>query len=186
MSDEPSAEFRKFAWNPQRIKAAELLAEDELTDKAIAAAVGISDRQLRTWKHHPEFDAEVARRASELERAMQRYAIAKRRKRVERYDRDYAATIALQESLAADPEWQHIPGWSTGLLTHTTKVIGTGNGQQTIEEFSFNVALLRERRAIMEQAAKELGQWSDKSEQKVDASDAFIAALKDFGRGRTA
>ena len=49
----------EFRWTKQRSQAAQLVADDRLTDLAIAVEVGISDRQLRRWKHVPKFQAQV-------------------------------------------------------------------------------------------------------------------------------
>jgi hypothetical protein len=39
----------------RRVKAAQLVAEDTLTDEQIAAKVGITKRQLERWKRQPAF-----------------------------------------------------------------------------------------------------------------------------------
>lgn len=54
------------------------------------------------------------------------------------------------------------PGMETGLVVRGYKVAGG----QTVEEFSFDAALLKELRGHEEQAAKELGQWSDRAETR--------------------
>jgi hypothetical protein len=43
--------------------------------------------------------------------------------------------------------------------------------------YSFDVALFRERRAIREQLAKELGQWTDKS--RVDTTVTSVEVTRD-------
>jgi hypothetical protein len=48
-----------YRWYERRTDAAELVASGRLTDLEISAKTGISDRQLRRWKHIPEFRARV-------------------------------------------------------------------------------------------------------------------------------
>lgn len=51
----------KFDWTEQRLLAARLLAEDEQTQASIAAAVGISARQIRNWMQEEAFRDEIDR-----------------------------------------------------------------------------------------------------------------------------
>jgi hypothetical protein len=44
------------------------------------------------------------------------------------------------------------------------KVVGAGPMAREIEEFAVDTGLVREIRAVHEQAAKELGQWVERSE----------------------
>lgn len=163
---EAAAKFRNFAWTGQRLRAAELLAEDELTDLVIAETVGISDRQLRNWKQHPEFRAKVEELTLTLERAMLRFAIAKRRKRIERQNADWQRLDQMRRERAVDPTMQHIPGASTGLIVRRYKAIGTGRDQQVVEEYEVDTALLNHLLALEKHTAQELGQWTEKSENK--------------------
>jgi len=59
---------------------------------------------------------------------------------------------------AADPAMQAIPGGQTGLLVRQQRHLGKG------DEYRVDVALTGEFRATLEQAAKEAGQWLEKSE----------------------
>jgi uncharacterized protein YjcR len=49
----------KFEWNNQHERAAELLAEGELTNAAICSQLGIAPSTLRNWKNRPEFAERV-------------------------------------------------------------------------------------------------------------------------------
>jgi hypothetical protein len=152
-----SENFRPFAWTKAKAEAAILLAEDALPDVEIAKRAEVSDRQLRTWKQHPDFRSRVEQHVAELEAAMLRYEIAKRRRRVaaldDRWHRMLRVIEARAEAMADDA-----PGTDTGLLVKQIKVVGTGKTQQTIEEYAVDTGLLKELRAHEEQAAKELGQ----------------------------
>lgn len=160
-----SDSVRKFTMTPQRIRAAILIAEDELSMVEIAAAVGVTDRSLRRWQEYPEFAAKVTEHLAELESAMQRFSIAKRRNRVraldDRWQRMQRLIAARSEELA-----EQVAGGETGLLVHQERAIGTGANQQIIDEYVVDTGLLKELRAHEEQAAKELGQWVEKGEQR--------------------
>jgi hypothetical protein len=51
-----------------------------------------------------------------------------------------------------------IPGGDTGLLVRRYKSIGYGKNSEKVEEYELDPVLLRERRRIEEQAARELGE----------------------------
>jgi hypothetical protein len=56
-----SVSVSAFRLTARRVKAAQLVAEDALTDIQIAAKVGISERQLERWKRQPAFAPPCAR-----------------------------------------------------------------------------------------------------------------------------
>jgi hypothetical protein len=63
--------MQPFPWNEQRETAALQLAIGGLNNPAIAAAAGVSDRQLRRWKAHPDFAARVQQHIDERREALQ-------------------------------------------------------------------------------------------------------------------
>lgn len=158
-----SVNVSEFNWTAPREKAAVLVAEDEQTDKAIAAAVGITERTLERWKQHPTFTARVAEHVQALEAEMLKFSIAKRRKRVaaldDRWKRMQALIAARAEDLAED-----IGGGDTGLLVHQVRAIGNGENQQIIDQYAVDTGLLKELREHEKQAAQELGQWTEKTD----------------------
>lgn len=183
---------QKFTWTGARERAALMVAEDELTDAEIAEAVGISRQGLVKWKQHPEFQARIAEHVKTLEASVMRYAIAKKRKRVERLNRDWLRIQQVFDE-RAEEMGNEAAGGSTGILQRTVKVVGAGSAQQTIEEYSIDTAALRELRGLEEQAAKETGQWVEKSELTVDDAGltdddraARIAQILDTARARRA
>jgi hypothetical protein len=54
-ADASSQNCTLFRLTARRVKAAQLVAEDSLSDERIAAAVGISRRGLAKWKQQPAF-----------------------------------------------------------------------------------------------------------------------------------
>lgn len=152
-------------------QAAVLCAEDELSDELIAKEVGIGRTTLNRWRELPAFQDAVNERAADMERSTLRLAIARRNKRLEVLDDLHTKSLAVMAARSA--QYDAIPGGSTGLLlgqlkqvkhVDTTQDDGTQIWTEEHWEYAVDVALMREMRAIQEQAAKELGQWIDRSE----------------------
>lgn len=166
-----------FRWSEKAHRAAWLVAEDDLSDVEIAAAVGIGRTTLHRWKQHQAFKAQVGDNAGDLNRAMMRLAIAKKRKRLATLDDLHKRAYAVIEQRASrygsdadTPEeaarrifqgGHTPPEASTGIMVREETL--TAGGGVTVK-WSFDAALYRELRALEEQAAKELGQWVEKSE----------------------
>jgi hypothetical protein len=170
-----------------------MVAADEMPDVAIADAVGISVRTLHRWKREPEFAALVGDHIGQIQASMLKFAIAKKHKRIEVLDRmhsnlltiiderathyaDLDAELAAQEATKRDmkrvasqmfggtEETVVPPGGRTGLVVRQLKQVGSGMSAKTVEEFAVDVGTIKEIRGLHEQAAKELGQWVDKTE----------------------
>lgn len=174
--------FTKRELRAAQERAAVLLAEDELTDSAIAEAVGISRRQLANWKNNPDFAAQVGDNIGQIQAGMLKLSIAKKHKRMAVLDDLYIkALTVIAERIVAEGG---APGESTGLVVEQLKQIGAGKSAQLVSEFAVDVALMREIRALQEQAAKELGQWVEKSEQTIKGltfADLYAIAQADQG-----
>lgn len=159
-----------------KARAALLVAEDDLTDETIAATIGITRRTLTNWKRNPEFAALVGDHIGQLNAGMLKLAVAKKRKRLEILDdlhtrqlqviTQRAERYALEADTAAAAAKRVLgthtpPEAATGLLVREETI--NANGGSTVK-WSFDAALTKEIRATQEQAAKELGQWVDKTE----------------------
>jgi hypothetical protein len=171
--------LQKLSKTGRRVRAAALLAADELSDEKIAAEVGVSRVALGKWKHDPDFQQLIRESVNRIQASALKYPIAKKHKRIaalddmhrralqviddraERYagriaDHD-SATAATRRLFATD-----VPAEAaTGLLVETEKV---NNAGMRTTEWNVDVGLMKEIRGIHEQAAKELGQWVEKSE----------------------
>ena len=160
---EPKAGFR---WTSQKHEAALLLAENDLSDREIATKVGISRTSLHKWKQDPEFAAQVGDHIGQIQAAMLRHAIAKKHKRLKVLDELHDKLRQVIDERAADyAETRDAPaGGGTGLIVRQLKQIGSGRDAQVVEEFGVDTGTVREIRALHEQAAKELGQWVEKSQ----------------------
>lgn len=153
-----------FRWSEKAHLAARLVAYDDLGDVAIAAQVGIGRTTLHRWKHHPEFRAAVGGVVEDLNRAMLRLSVAKKRRRLAVLDDLHTKALAVIDARAKDDALAEFAGGETGLLVRQIKVVGTGPMAREVEEAAVDVGLMKEIRAIEEQAARELGQWVEKAE----------------------
>jgi hypothetical protein len=75
-------ETKPFPWEPRHVKAAALLAADELTDDEIAAEIECSRSAIARWKRHPEFARRIKEIQDDLGEVERRKAIGKRARRV--------------------------------------------------------------------------------------------------------
>jgi hypothetical protein len=173
-----------FSWAAKAEQAAGLVADDTLPDEQIAQALGITKRTLERWKLHPDFAARVAGLVQSARDAVKAEGIANKQNRIAALQDEHDRIAQLIAARAGDLAGE-VAGGDTGLLVRTAKVVKVfeieqpkRNGvplpgppvtipQKRVEivyEYAADVALLRESRATLEQAAKELGQWTEKQE----------------------
>jgi transposase-like protein len=140
--------------------AAVRCAEDLMTDESIAAEAGVSRQTLHNWRQREDFqDAIKAADAAMLAAAL-RLPIARKHHRMKVLNDLHTKALTVIDERAAELAYS-APGMDSGLVVHQTKQIGSGQYAQTIDEFAVDTGLMREIRAIQEQAAKETGDWSE-------------------------
>ncbi len=156
-----------FKWTAQRERAVQLVADDALTDKEIAAELGIGWQTLEAWKRRTEFAGRVADTVGTLRASVLRYEIGKKHRRIAKLqkliDRIEALIEARADAAAHGFYGKHelAPGVETGLIVGKHVMSAKGD---TRVQWQFDVALVKEYRAALEQAAHELGQLSEKLE----------------------
>lgn len=162
-SDETKQERRPFEWTDAREKAALLVYADDLTDDQISEAVGIARSTLWIWRKQPEFIARIEELSADFRARIRRKGIAIMENRVAALqDRQRRMDQVIRER-GENPEMQHVPGGTTGLMVHNVKAIGSGETAERVDLYEVDTALLAEMRATEKQAAQELGQWTEKS-----------------------
>ena len=181
----------KFEWNKKREDAAYLVANDEISDEAIAEQLKIGRTTLFRWKKHPVFAARVNEIVGIQRQVILSRGIADKVKRVEQQNDRWKRMRRVINERAAEYEGKKIAGGESGLLVRTFKIVGTGPGAYEVEEFAVDTGLLRELREIEKQAAQEVGDWTEKHEHKVDDASLSdeqrvtrIAALLERARAR--
>lgn len=147
------------SWTKRNTMAAQLLAEDRLTDDEIAEQVGVSRRQLARWKEWPEFAARIDSLVEEWREKVRKRGIADKSRRIAALDDRWKRMQQVIAERAADPDMQDVPGGKTGLLVKQYKSVGRGDDSRTVEEYAVDTGLLREMREAEAQVSKELGQW---------------------------
>jgi hypothetical protein len=153
-----------------------MVAEDRHPDWKIAELIGISESALTKWKRDKAFAARVAEIAQSLSDRSLKYAMARRERRIQVLSDMHERILTVIDERAADESMAAAAGYKTGLLVRTYKSIGSGDNAYKVEEYTADVQLLREIRAIHEQIARELGQWTEKRE--VSGPDGGPIAMK--------
>lgn len=150
--------------NKRREQGALLLAEDRYPDRVIAEKLGISEQSLNKWKKEENFAARVAEiTVAYADRAL-KFGLARRERRLQVLSDLHERVQTVIDERASDASMVSVPGGGTGLLVRNVKSVGKGEGCQIVNEYTVDTSLLRELRAIEEQIAKELGQWTEKQE----------------------
>ncbi len=183
-----------------RVLAAALVADDELSNAEIADRAGVDTRTLTRWKQDPTFNALVGDHVGQLQAGMLRLAIAKKRKRLEVLDNLHSKLLTVVEERAAEyaamaKEDAAAPtitpirsmigdktvpaGGGTGLIVRQIKQIGTGHTAQMVEEFGVDTGLIKSIQSLEEQAAKELGQWVEKTEASGTIRREYVVVRDD-------
>lgn len=204
----------QFKWTTAREAAAGLVADDKLSDTAIAAQVGIGRRTLHDWKQRDEFKARVDELIEAAKAAARAQTIANKETRVRRL----AERAALLDEVIAARAEEHadVPGGATGLLVREPKIVkvydvdkprrrrapdsvadeGEGDddrpeargddderltpsgGVVIVYEYRVDTGTLAELRKIEQQAAQELGEWTEKKE--LTGKDGGTLAIKAY------
>lgn len=158
-------------WTEKRIKAAQLVAEDELTDQQIAEALKIGRKTLSRWKIEPLFRERVKQIIVEMADALAAKGVRLRENRLKNLQARVDKMMALIEARGSSEEMQDVAGGETGLLVREIKHLGF--------VFKFDAALLREMREHEKQAAQELGQWLEKKEISGADGQPLFAEMAD-------
>lgn len=155
MSGTRLAKRRTVLERPKQCAQAIALVLEGKSDADVAAVMKVSRQAVTAFRHrHAD---ELAPAVAEIERQIIDYAIADKVNRIAGADADYNALGAVIEARANDKRYDE-PGYATGLMAHTLKVIGSGRNQEVIDEYKVDTALVAERRAIRREVAEALGQ----------------------------
>ena len=150
-----------WKWTKQRELAADLIAEDRLSDREIAKEVGVTPPTLYFWRAKPEF-------AARLDKLVERYRIDREKDRarirnsgiavienrvarMQDIERRMMRLIEARATAYVNPE---IPGGDTGLVVEEIKGIGSGDKFETVYEYKTDSALLRELREYNKQVSQ--------------------------------
>jgi transposase-like protein len=184
-----------FRWTDAKTKAAQLLAERNLTYIQIAEICDVSRESLFQWRQQPDFIARVNDLKNELKKQILSLGIANRFKRIERQNDTWNRLQSIIKEREADPSFQIGPGGGSGVMVRSVKRIevqdvnaeGEKKGPprtREIIELEVDATLLREIARVEDMAAKELGQAGVITEIPPDLEDYPDASLApDDARG---
>lgn len=158
-------------------RAAQLCADDALTDEQIAAKADVTRRTLARWKVHPSFIGRVRFHRNELAEKIKAEGIANKQNRIDAYNRRWQYLEQIRQA-RADDEWlADVPGGKTGLVVKQLKTVKhqyipdpddeDGKPSSMVVEMwesAVDTGLLREWRELEKQAAQDVGQWTEKKE----------------------
>lgn len=156
----------------KQAKAAQMVAEDRLTDEEIAAACKITRRTLARWKLQPSFDARVSVLQEQFAEQIAKIGISRREVRVSKLHNRLADLETFARERAESPDMAEVPGGKTGYVARKVKVIGFGEKAKEVVEYGADLELIQAQQSLMEQVAVELGQKIEKHE--VDARVGFF------------
>lgn len=149
-------------WDENRRRAAELVADGELSDAQIGDRIGVTRQAIWQWRRVPEFMARVDQHINDTNAALRKRRISHVEQRVAAYNDRWLRLQRVIEARSTDPNCLKGAGGDTGLLAHKVRMIGSGENAMPVDEFEVDTGLLKELREIEKQAAIELGQWEEK------------------------
>ncbi len=169
----------KDTWTAKHEEAALLVAEDKLTDVAIAERLGVSKRTLEDWKRDPFFRGKLDEMISDIRATLMRHGIARLDRRLARLNKTWNDLQAVIEARAEELAGE-AAGAETGLIVLQEKGVGNGDNFRVLQEYVVDPVILSELRALEMQAAKELGQWIDKKSSDLTTGGKPLAAGPDL------
>lgn len=164
-----------FKWTKQRLRAAQLLAEDSLTGEEIAQELGVNRATLHRWSVRPEFAARIAEINEATAAALIKKGVRVKANRLEKLNTAVEKIEALIAARASD--MKTVPGGETGLLVRRKKIIGSGENAQSIDEYQADMAVIKEYRELLKQAAIELGEWTERQSIEGNIQGAIEASI---------
>jgi hypothetical protein len=111
---------------------------------------------------------------AEVERQVSDYAIAEVVNVIAGMDEDWRGLGQVQRDRAADKTYADVPGYSTGLMAHTYKSVGSGDNQQLVDEFKVDTAVIAERRNLAMAAMQLLGKMPKAGGEGHSDGNVFI------------
>jgi hypothetical protein len=145
--------FERY-WTRRRQQTAQLVADDDISDREIALRVGRSLKWVEEQKHNPLFRDRVAQIRQETRQSLLETGIAVKAFRLRAMDERWRLLQQIRRERAATGG--ECPGMSTGIVMRVIKTIGAGDSATTVEQLVVDKALLEAELALEQAAAKEM------------------------------
>jgi hypothetical protein len=147
-----------FELDDDKLLAARLIAEGDLTNDEIAERVDIGVATLYRWKNYQEFKDEIKTQKDKIREDLYGFQFANIAHRINRANQRLRQIGRLTDARAK--EYADQPGGETGLIVKDYK--GSGDNLRTV--FAFDAAVIKEERELLKYMSQELGQWTEKTE----------------------
>ena len=157
-----------------RRRAAQLAADDTVSDREIAQVCGIHRRTLARWKQQEAFQRDMDEHLRNRRETAEAGRGAEKQRWIGRLDRQWRDLQEIIRQRADRPALQRVPGGTTGLLIPHIVV---GGGGQMMVDYHLDCRLLRAMRRLEVQVSKQLNQW-----QKPLTTPALVPLAETEGR----
>jgi len=163
-------------------KAPALIALGEYSRAKIAELVGVRPETIGIWMRDPKFVKKVEDAKEQIHQAILQEGIGNRLERVKRLHTRWNQIDEVFLARAEDPSHALQPGWTTGLLCHEQRSLGSGELATVVDIYKVDIGTIKEERELAKQAAQELGQWTEKTQTTVDLSKLSDEDLENLER----
>ena len=140
-------------------RAAQLVAEDELSDSQIGRLCGIDRRTLTRWKKRLQFQEKIEQIRTVWKQELEGNSVSARLEHLALLDWSWKAMLEFVDHRARSPEMQNVPGGKTGLLYSRQKSFVSSGEVHILKDYYLDVKLLKALRRLEVRAAKQSGQW---------------------------
>ena len=162
-----SKKVRRDVWNwtTSVDRAAYYVAEDRMSLKHISSKTGVPTAKIKRWTAlNGEFTERVKQYREQLMAKLLSIGIGNKNNRVNVLDDIHEKMRDIIRQRQYKYAHRKQPGVNTGLMVRTVKAIGHGSSTKIVRGWDFDKELVHEIRETQVQLAKELGQWSEKTE----------------------
>lgn len=153
-------------WTTSLDQAAFLIAEDRMSLKDVEEKTGVATSRLKRMLTliDGEFTKRVEKYRQDWITKLKNKGSANRDIRINVLDEMHDKLVQIYRDRAKFYKNKKHPGVNTGMMIRTIKAVGHGPKAKFVRGWELDKDLTKEIREIELQMAKELGQWSEKTE----------------------
>lgn len=159
---------KHWRWTQTTTLAAQLMAEDKISQQEMAKQLGVSTAALYGWRQVPEFQERVEELLEAYKARVRRRSIALLERRIDTYMDDFDAIQTIQRERGLGRNGKPLSdkvgeegGRSTGLICVDYK--GKDADRPV---YKFDKAIIDSKNDLRKLLAQELGQFQEKSKQE--------------------
>lgn len=170
-------QIHPWVWTVERERAAQLVADGQVTVAEIARQCGVNRDAIQAWKRCPEFGERVQEHLDRVRAKLARRGEAIKTNRIYAKLRRLHELNGLINDRGSMESHQKAPGsnaWRKGIQAKKVKMLGSGDVATIVEEYEIDTAILAEIRAIEDSIADELGERKKKADMDVTLTVADV------------